>query len=310
MSEKRIEWIDIAKGIGIILVVAGHTSFVPKAIINLIFTFHMPLFFFLSGCVYEKKPDYYSQQVKKLLLKYVVVSCIFSFTYSLISGVGYTNYIQALLTSEWKENDPAIPLWFLGSLFIVKCLFHKVNNRRNKQIIICSFIMLGFLLSHFSFPIRILSSALVGLLFYWIGFLEKQYNWIGRYSKTQLLLIGTVCFGGTVIISTINGRVDMNQGAYHNIPLFILGSISGIIAIVSVSITLLNKSKFLSILGRNSISIYLLHMYTVVMIQCLESKIGIDLDLTTKILNKLASFLIMGFVIWMNERTKSKEKQT
>ena len=83
-----------------------------------------------------------------------------------------------------------------------------------------------------------------------------------------------------------------------------MGSISGIIAIVAVSTTILNKSRLLSLLGRNSMSIYLLHMYTVVIMQCLESKIGIDLNLTTKIINKLASFMIMGFVIWMKERNK------
>ncbi len=88
MGEKRIEWIDTAKGIGIVLVVVGHTSFVPKAMINLIFAFHMPLFFFLSGCVYKKKSNYYYLQAKDLLLKYIIISCVFSFTYSLISGGG------------------------------------------------------------------------------------------------------------------------------------------------------------------------------------------------------------------------------
>lgn len=304
MGEKRIEWIDTAKGIGIVLVVVGHTSFVPKAMINLIFAFHMPLFFFLSGCVYKKKSNYYYLQAKDLLLKYIIISCVFSFTYSLISGGGYANYIRALITSEWIENDPAIPLWFLGSLYIVKCLFHKICNIRYKQMIICSLITMGFMLSQLSFPIRILNSALVGLLYYWLGFLERQNEWIGRYDKTQLKLIGVASFGVVVFIATINGRVDMNQGDYHNIILFIVGSISGIIAIVAVSTTILNKSRLLSLLGRNSMSIYLLHMYTVVIMQCLESKIGIDLNLTTKIINKLASFMIMGFVIWMKERNK------
>ena len=48
---KRIEYIDIAKGIGILLVVMGHNDFalVSPFAYKLIYSFHMPLFFFLSG---------------------------------------------------------------------------------------------------------------------------------------------------------------------------------------------------------------------------------------------------------------------
>ena len=52
---KRIQWIDILKGIAMILVIAGHTiSGVPRSII---FSFHMPLFFALSGYTYKLASD-------------------------------------------------------------------------------------------------------------------------------------------------------------------------------------------------------------------------------------------------------------
>ncbi len=49
MSEKRIEWIDVLKGIGIILVILGHTHVLFR---TYIFSFHMPLFFFISGYLF------------------------------------------------------------------------------------------------------------------------------------------------------------------------------------------------------------------------------------------------------------------
>ena len=60
MNTKRLDWIDIAKGIGIILVVLGHTL-VPQVretgfagfLWIFIYNFHMPLFFFLSGYLIE-----------------------------------------------------------------------------------------------------------------------------------------------------------------------------------------------------------------------------------------------------------------
>jgi fucose 4-O-acetylase-like acetyltransferase len=45
----RIKWVDAAKGIGIFLVVLGHLTSVNGLTATVIWAFHMPLFFFLSG---------------------------------------------------------------------------------------------------------------------------------------------------------------------------------------------------------------------------------------------------------------------
>ena len=64
MIEFRI-WIDIAKGIGIILVVIGHTIG-SQRVNDIIYTFHMPLFFILSG--YLLKDIYSIQDFKRNLI--------------------------------------------------------------------------------------------------------------------------------------------------------------------------------------------------------------------------------------------------
>ena len=45
MTDKRISYIDMAKGIGIILVVLGHSIFPSENLTTWIYSFHMPLFF-------------------------------------------------------------------------------------------------------------------------------------------------------------------------------------------------------------------------------------------------------------------------
>lgn len=52
MQLQRLEWIDITKGFAIILMVFGHSS-IPKSISNYIWSFHMPLFFIISGFLYN-----------------------------------------------------------------------------------------------------------------------------------------------------------------------------------------------------------------------------------------------------------------
>ena len=50
---KRIEYLDIARGIGIFLVVLGHCYSLPEWMWHLIYSVHMPLFFVLSGYVFK-----------------------------------------------------------------------------------------------------------------------------------------------------------------------------------------------------------------------------------------------------------------
>ena len=45
IKPQRINWIDQVKGIGILLVVIGHMN-IPQELSKIIFSFHMPLFFF------------------------------------------------------------------------------------------------------------------------------------------------------------------------------------------------------------------------------------------------------------------------
>lgn len=52
MEKERLSWLDVLKGIGIILVVMGHI-YSNSIIFNWLYSFHMPLFFFAAGCVYK-----------------------------------------------------------------------------------------------------------------------------------------------------------------------------------------------------------------------------------------------------------------
>lgn len=57
MEKERLSWLDVLKGIGIILVVMGHI-YSNSIIFNWLYSFHMPLFFFSAGCVYKNRSVY------------------------------------------------------------------------------------------------------------------------------------------------------------------------------------------------------------------------------------------------------------
>lgn len=65
--EKRLNWVDYIKGIGIILVVIGHTTSIGDIWKTWIYTFHMPLFFCISGYLFKHNRPITSMAQRLLL---------------------------------------------------------------------------------------------------------------------------------------------------------------------------------------------------------------------------------------------------
>lgn len=102
MYNERVEIIDVAKGIGIFLVVTGHCIFQYAGIIYL---FHMALFFFLSGYCYNEKYNENFQMIWILLKKRIKSLYIPFIKYGLIF-VGCHNFF--LNTFLYKSKCMAI----------------------------------------------------------------------------------------------------------------------------------------------------------------------------------------------------------
>ena len=85
MSEKhmRNKNIDALKGFGIFLVVVGHICTEMQGLVHWIYSFHMPLFFMISGFLDEGKngdlriKDYILKKMNSLLYPYIPFSFIF-----------------------------------------------------------------------------------------------------------------------------------------------------------------------------------------------------------------------------------------
>jgi fucose 4-O-acetylase-like acetyltransferase len=82
---KRVDYYDIAKGIGILMVVLGHSQNLckPLNILSAIaWSFHMPLFFILSGmCFKRKEYGYLSSSFKRLVVPYIFTILLFVLYY-------------------------------------------------------------------------------------------------------------------------------------------------------------------------------------------------------------------------------------
>lgn len=170
-----IEFLDIAKGIGILLVVLGHaiTIDLSKNYIILylfrllIYGIHMPLFFVIAGYLFEIKKDKYYKLgfknfIEKKIIRFIIPYLMFSFIvyfivfivklvpkiYKLFIKFGYkfdtiNQVLYSILTYE-KHIDKH--LWFCYVMFIVLLISFFVNKyMNNKKRIIISLIILFFI---------------------------------------------------------------------------------------------------------------------------------------------------------------------
>lgn len=139
----RVEHVDIAKGISIILVALFHSKLNPLApdIMNAMGLFRMPLFFFLSGVFFSASADTRTFLWKKsdALLKpyFVTLLTVFVFTVLFaeedfprqLIGIFYGNGVT--IQSKW------IPMWFLTHLFLTYVFTYfifKVTSIQNKEV--------------------------------------------------------------------------------------------------------------------------------------------------------------------------------
>src|SRR5579871_3688954 len=133
-SAYRVRWIDIARGIGIILVLYGHL-FVSDKNNYLIFAFHMPLFFFISGLVFKPTSKSLWEIIKKyfrqLLIPYYIFA-VLTYVFTLISqtagdvsigGVAYQLFGMLYGSGSNGMLGYNVVLWFLPCLFITKLTF-------------------------------------------------------------------------------------------------------------------------------------------------------------------------------------------
>ena len=278
-QEKRLSYIDIAKGFGIILVVIGHISSIPVIIRSFIYQFHMPLFFILSGFFYKEKYDdnpkpFVYSKIKTLYFSYVKYSIILLLSFCIISFfvlgttfysfLGFAKVILFIILGIGGAPLGGI-LWFLRSLLLVSLLFvfmrfllKKINIDNKKKDILLFIAVSGCLIIGFRTHIQYcnISTSLVALFFYYVGYLYKKYNNIIKMNEW----IAFVCFA-VVLFSSFVNNIDMVFNSYSYKSLFILSSLCGTYFILYICKSIKYKWGGVEYIGRNSLIIMAFHFF-------------------------------------------------
>lgn len=135
MIKQRVEYIDILKGFGIILVVLGHVT-LNSDLYHFIYAFHMPLFFIISGMFLHDKPGFIRKQAKSLFLPYISFGLLTYLYWWLVESryrelpTGETSFSQFVnLFIPTGMHHCNVVLWFLPCLFFSCVTCNYLNNK-------------------------------------------------------------------------------------------------------------------------------------------------------------------------------------
>lgn len=225
---KRNGNIDVVKGIGILLVVMGHT---PMGILHLVDLFHVPIFFIAAGYCYKNSnadsiktiKHYLGRRIKSLYIPYVAVNLILLALHNLfvkchlytenpqlldlvpgsalIGAYTVNDFIrQAILIVGFVGGEPfAGAAWFMRILFEVSILYVLIDfvskRWQRRRLLINVVVSVIFLCAGYWFSrkgITIVGGLHIAcscLIFFTMGVMLRAYNrWESRLSIVSLIL--------------------------------------------------------------------------------------------------------------------------
>ena len=283
--KKEIVWINIVKGIAIFLMVCGHTS-IPIYISNWIWSFHMPLFFIISGYLYNpnKYPSFKNfakRKIQTLAIPYIL--------FTIIVLIAFYNHEYFEIEAIYKGWG-GYALWFIPVLLFTEFLFYIVQKYKFLSFIILYLYLLGFILYkldfHLPFKIEIVCQA---IFYYYVG--HKSTKVISHLPSNLFCAISLI--GITFLLSQYFPRLDMCENIYGS-PFNAFLAIIGTLSIISIAKYIYNRHvlfayDFFIWAGKNTLII--LGLSQVINIRMKDY-------LTTIITNNIINSVIRHILLW------------
>ena len=274
---RRYQYIDALKGIAICLVILGHLCFNNSYLSIIVYSFHLPLFFILSGMLTSlnhslNKPlkELLMSKVKMVLYPYLSFSILAYIYYALINNGAETK----IIITETYNFFGYSTLWFLSALFISYIFFYlnqKLIKDEQTKFKIFLLLFLGTIIANYLFKgynldiynnynyINLFNRAFIGYIFISAGyyFFPLATEFITEHQKLSIFFLVLL-----LALSVFNGQVDLHYSILnHVIPYFILAiSISFIIICLIKSFYRNHRLPLLEYFGKNSLIIMATHL--------------------------------------------------
>lgn len=259
-SMERIGYIDSLRGFAILLVVVGHliqfnySSFLESRLFNIIYSFHMPLFFFISGCARALHRD------GEINLRILSIRVLNRFCALIIPSVVWSSIVPLfflkLADLSWHLTSG---YWFLNVLFIVSLFwecFLYFDTKLSKKWILYELSLLVLLLL---FILGIKRIPIFYLSIFVLGFYFQRHQWIDKINchiyeiLLFLFLIGVGNFRYGFNVAGDAARI------WYQIPLSVCASLCLMKLFSVLDSKSYRLSTYLGFIGQFTLGIYLAH---------------------------------------------------
>lgn len=260
------------KGIGILCVMIGHTTWIPGWLDRIVYSFHIPLFFIVAGLfsktydeVKENKIEYIKHLAHRLLVPYVLVMiavCVGAGVQALKYDQPQLlthNVVRYLFALDYCYPDTLFDLWvsavwFLPALFWSKVFFLFITQSKQWGHMICIVLAVAMILLHpYVVTPLCIGRGVEGLFFIVCGW------WFRHNSMPWWGIVLCVCFW---VVSMLLGKIDLCAFQFNCLLIDLIGSIGGTMVVYFISL-FLSKIKgiclVLSWMGMHSMGILCLH---------------------------------------------------
>lgn len=250
---KRIEYIDVAKFLAMVLVVFTH-SVRESNFVAFIFAFHVPLFFFLNGITLKLDAPSFGDFLVKKLQRYIIpmfglgaFCVVFDWLIKWMTNSTIPDYFFLKSAANIINQVRMFAIWFLPALFFTDLFlygFNKISKGRLSIMGILSLLLLGigilFNLFHNVALVWNIDASFFGIIFTYCGFAFHNRKFSSIYNfltagRIRAILIGLILMGITYGVSQYNYALYYPRHLemfarfylpyYSTIPTALIGSI-------------------------------------------------------------------------------------
>ncbi len=272
--KKRIEWLDIAKGIAIVLVVLGHTLVYETPIVQAIYSFHMPLFFLAAGYTFRPKEtrSVIKASAKQLLIPYCILfiltvlpAVLFEpqLDFDMLASRAAGFFFASAITVVPFGFPPVGILWFLWALFASRVILNITTGAFEKRgvsdrvqlLIYFVFSVIGGAVGKFVFLPLALDLVTSTVFLMYIGYLVKRHNLIATITRWQWIIAAFAIWA----LCMLAPYAPLSTRVYPSL----FAALAGTLLAVKVSMLIADHTRLIKrallYLGVNSLLVFFLH---------------------------------------------------
>ena len=297
-TTKRLDYLDMAKGIGIFFVALGHMEDIATGTRVWISSFHMPLFFIISGILMAVKDEPsgdFRVAVKKRFRGVIVPYLWISLSYFVID-IGNLNIVHNidLHTFIVDTIDSATfygmsVLWFLPALFLASIGFLFLKKRFSDRITAVLLIVIAA--AAYMIKLRLadvyavnesslLITSVINIVYIFLRaavaqslvgygyFAKKVFDmWVSRGSKGAGFITsrcggfiaGVILLAVNIALAMYNGCADLRNIILNNVPIYYIAAFTGCFGIILICRSV-PAIRLITYFGRNSLIVMACHI--------------------------------------------------